>query len=104
MTPDHNKTYPPASAPTDTIPDEAKVEMIVETEEVPDGTTATITVKHCKSGSAVKDGTVGDLEIKGNKVVAKANWKTAGVGVSTAAHPLGSLQCALLSVCGDGRL
>jgi hypothetical protein len=69
VTPDHNSAYPPASAPTDTVPEEAKVKMLVDTENVPDGTAAEITVMHCGSGSAVPDGTLSGLEVRGNKVV-----------------------------------
>ncbi len=69
--PNHNSSFPPATPPTDVIPEIAKSKMIVETEHVPDGTPATILVSHV-FGDAVRDGTVRELEVRGNKVVAKA--------------------------------
>lgn len=69
VVPDHNSTYPPASAPTDTVPEDAKVEMIVETTNVPDGTSAAIAVGHCVTGSTVTDGIVSNLVVRGNRVV-----------------------------------
>ena len=69
VVPNHNSTYPPATAPTDAIPDDAKVEMIVDTTLVPDGTTASITVRHCVTGAAVTDGTIANLVVQGNQVV-----------------------------------
>lgn len=69
VTPDHNSTYPPATPPTDTIPDEAQVECIVETTIVPDGTSATIEIRHCHTDSIVHNGTFRNLEVQGNRVI-----------------------------------
>lgn len=75
VTPDHNSSWPPASPPTDTVPDEAKAEMVVDTTEVPDGTTATITVHQCFFEIPIPGGTVSGLEVRGNKVVDPATGK-----------------------------
>jgi len=69
VTPDHNSAWPPASPPTDAVPEEAKVEMQVDTTQVPDGTAATITVHHCHTGALIPGGTVTGLTVQGNKVV-----------------------------------
>ncbi|MDD2735381.1 MAG: hypothetical protein PHF56_15695 [Desulfuromonadaceae bacterium] len=69
VTPDHNSTWPPATPPTDTIPDEAKVQLIGETTNVPDGTSATMTICHCATGAGVTGGAFNNLEVKGGKVV-----------------------------------
>ncbi|MBN4052602.1 hypothetical protein JYT82_00655 [bacterium AH-315-K20] len=68
--PNHNSSFPPTTPPTDVIPEIAKSRMIVETEHVPDGTPATISVSHV-FGDSVKDGTIEELEVKDNKVVSK---------------------------------
>ncbi len=75
VTPDHNSKWPPATPPTDTVPDEAKAEMVVDTTDVPDGTKATITIYQCSFEWAVAGGTISGLEIKGNKVVDPATGK-----------------------------
>jgi len=69
VTPDHNGAFPPATPPTDTVPEECKAKMLVTTTEVPDGTPATINVHH-HGGARV--GTIDKLEVKGGKVVVKA--------------------------------
>lgn len=69
VTPNHNSGWPPAKAPRDTVPDEAKVSPLVETTNVPDGTTASISIHHCHTGALVKNGTLRNLVVKGNKVV-----------------------------------
>ena len=69
VTPDHNNADPPASPPTDVVPDEAKVELIVDTTNVPDGTAATIEIRSCATGEVVHEGTLSNLEVRGNQVV-----------------------------------
>jgi hypothetical protein len=69
VTPNHNSSWPPASGPTDVIPEEAKVELIGETTNVPDGVQAMMTIYHCHSGSAVSEVYFGSLEVRGGKVI-----------------------------------
>ena len=69
VTTDRNSSFPPASPPTDVVPEAAKVSPIVETTDVPDGTPAKIEVRHCHTGAQVKNGVLSKLEVKGNKVV-----------------------------------
>lgn len=83
--PDHNSTWPPASAPTDTVPDAAKVEMIVDVTDVPDGTPASIAVAHCVTGAQVADGLITGLEVRGGKVVDPATGERP-VWIFTARH------------------
>lgn len=70
VTPDHNSSFPPASAPTDTVAEEAKVKLLVKTTEVPDGTGASITI-YSHVGAPVES--LGELEVKGGKVVDKSS-------------------------------
>ena len=70
VTPDHNLSFPPASPPTDAIPALAKVELIADTTNVPDGTSASMTIYHAATGTAVPNGAFAGLEVRGNKVVA----------------------------------
>jgi hypothetical protein len=67
--PIHNSSYPPSSAPTDVIPDDAKSQMIVDTTIVPDGTSASINVRHCVTGALVKDGAFSGFVVQGGKVI-----------------------------------
>ncbi len=69
VTPVHNKNWPPATPPTDAIPDEAKVETIVDTTNVPDGTTATITVCQCLFEWPIDNGELDGLLVQGNRVI-----------------------------------
>ncbi|MEO8280520.1 MAG: hypothetical protein ABI564_12570 [Ideonella sp.] len=69
VTPDHNSSWPPATPPTDVIPEEAKVELIGDTTNVPDGTVANMTILLCHSGATVTGGHFGSLEVRGGKVV-----------------------------------
>lgn len=72
VTPDHNSVVAPAAPatpPTDTVPEEAKVVLEVDTTEVPDGTSATIEIRRCADDSTVPDGTLTNLEVQGNQVV-----------------------------------
>ena len=75
VTPDHNSKWPPATPPTDTVPDEAKAEMVVDTTEVPDGTTASITVCQCLFELPISGGSISGLVVRGNKVVDPATGK-----------------------------
>jgi hypothetical protein len=69
VTPNHNNSWPPATPPTDTIPEEAKVQLIAETKNVPDGTTAAIVIMRCKTHTAIPDGVLANLLVRGGKVV-----------------------------------
>jgi len=69
VTPDHNSQFPAASAPTDVVPDEAKVELLVESRGVPDGTAATIEIRNADSDALAADGTLQNLVVQGNRVV-----------------------------------
>ncbi|WP_418315122.1 hypothetical protein [Piscinibacter sakaiensis] len=75
VTPDHNSGWPPATPPTDVVPEEAKVELIGETTNVPDGSTASMTIHLCHSGAQVKEGQFNDLVVQGGKVVDPATGK-----------------------------
>lgn len=75
VTPNHNSAFPPATPPTDVIPEEAKVQMLVETTNVPDGTLANISIMHCHTGAAVHEGYVSNLIVTGNKVLDKKTSK-----------------------------
>lgn len=50
-------------------PDECLVSPLVRTENVPDGTPATIVIYHCETNREVADGTLEGLEVRGGKVV-----------------------------------
>jgi hypothetical protein len=67
--PIHNKTWPPASPPTDDIPDECKVTLEMEATDVPEGTAASLEIFHAATGAMVKNGRMTGLKVKGNKVV-----------------------------------
>ncbi|HEV8378849.1 MAG TPA: hypothetical protein VGP99_08355 [Tepidisphaeraceae bacterium] len=69
VTPNHNNAFPPVTPPTDVVPDEALVQMIVETTNVPDGTEAVIEIRHAISDAHVDDGSYDELEVQGNRVV-----------------------------------
>jgi hypothetical protein len=71
VVPIHNNAYPPATAPTDAIPEDSKVVMTVDTTLVPDGTAARIIVKHCVTDAIVPKGDITGLEVRSNKVVDK---------------------------------
>lgn len=75
VTPDHNSSWPPATPPTDVVPDEAKAEMVVDTTDVPDGTTASITVCQCFFEIPVQGGSISGLVVQGDKVVDPATGK-----------------------------
>ncbi len=63
--PNHNSGAPPGGA----IPADAKIIPQVETENVPDGARALISIHHCVTGARV--GTLKDLIVQGGKVVDK---------------------------------
>jgi len=73
--PDHNRSWPPKSPPTDVIPNQSKIKMIVITTNVPNGTSASISVCHAETGEEVKDGKLDGLEIKANRVKDPATGK-----------------------------
>ena len=67
--PNHNSGAPPGGA----IPGDAQVTPTVETENVPDGANALISIHHCITGARVA--TLKGLVVKGNKVVDKKTGK-----------------------------
>lgn len=67
--PDQNSSTPPATPPTDTVPANAKVEMLVDTTNVPDGKGAQIEIYRCVDGASVPGAVFNNLEVRGNKVV-----------------------------------
>jgi type VI secretion system secreted protein VgrG len=69
--PNHNTAWPPSKA----IPASAKATLQVQTENVPDGTRALISIHHCVTGARIKEGVLKNLEVKGNKVVDKKTGK-----------------------------
>lgn len=69
VTPDHNSSFPPASPPTDTVPEEAKVKLVGITTNVPDGTGASMSIRHCVGGASVPGGSFANLLVRGNKVI-----------------------------------
>lgn len=73
VTPNHNASFPPSTPPTDSVPDEARVKMLVTTTEVPDGTGAAIMV-YSHVGAPVGEA-LDQLEVKGGKVVDKSTGK-----------------------------
>lgn len=73
VTPNHNNAWPPVSPPTDTVPEEAKVEITLECQNIPDETGVTVKVLHCKSKATIA--TLSGLKIKGDKLVDGATNK-----------------------------
>lgn len=78
VSPDHRDPQGrqiPAGSPTGSfqlvtvVAEEAIVSPLVAVRNLPDGTPATIEVRHCASGALVAQGTVGGLIVKGGKVV-----------------------------------
>ena len=64
----HNGAFPPSTPPTDgTIPDDAKAKLAVATTGIPDGTAATISVRHCETNASVFE--ISGLEVRSNQVV-----------------------------------
>nr|WP_224363352.1 hypothetical protein [Hyalangium versicolor] len=63
--PNHNSGAPPGGA----VPADAKIIPQVETENVPSGTRALISIHHCLTGARV--GALTDLVVQGNKVLDK---------------------------------
>jgi hypothetical protein len=70
--PVHNSTFPPATPPTDAVPDDCKVDLMVDTQGVPDGTPARIAILHAQSNAVISDGELDNLEIRGDQVVVPA--------------------------------
>jgi hypothetical protein len=67
--PVHNSNFPPATPPTDVVPDDAKVELVVDTQGVPDGTAARIEILHAQTGAVISNGELDNLEVRGDQVV-----------------------------------
>jgi hypothetical protein len=65
--PVHNVGFPPATPPTDTLPDDATVELLVDTQGIPDGTTARLDIINAQSGKVVAS--LDGLELKGDQVI-----------------------------------
>ncbi len=60
---------------TNQPPDAALVSPLVEVRNIPDGTAATIEVRHADTGALVRNGTIGGLAVQGGKVVDPATGK-----------------------------
>jgi len=69
LEPLRNSSYPPASAPTDTVPEACRVELVVQTRGVPDETPARIQIKHAETGAAIPGGNLENLVVRGDVVV-----------------------------------
>lgn len=67
--PVHNDTFPPATPPTDVIPEDCKVELLVDTQGVADGTPARIEILHAQTDTVVSNGELDNLEVRGDHVV-----------------------------------
>jgi len=67
--PIQNSSFPPATPPTDVIPDNAQVELMAETQGVPDGVKAKIEICHAETDLVIPDGALVDLEVRGNRVI-----------------------------------
>src|SRR5690606_9194865 len=61
LEPLRNSSYPPASAPTDTVPEACRVKLVVQTRGVPDETPARIQIKHAETGAAIPGGNLENL-------------------------------------------
>ena len=57
------------------VPEEAKVEIKLDTKNIPDDTAVVVEVRHCKSGALVKNGKIEGLKIKGDQLVDPATSK-----------------------------
>ncbi|HKS16813.1 MAG TPA: peptidoglycan-binding protein [Planctomycetota bacterium] len=51
------------------VPEDSLVQPLAEVRNIPDGTAATIEIRHAASGSIVKNGTISGLSVKGGKVI-----------------------------------
>lgn len=51
------------------VPEDSLVQPLAEVRNVPDGTSATIEIRHAASGAIAKNGTLGSLVVKGGKVI-----------------------------------
>ena len=83
VTPNHNVNWPPDSPPTDEVPEEAKVQCLVTTTDVPDGAAATIWIYQCtedlqvyerlqgpyRTAASFRNPTIANLQVRGNQVV-----------------------------------
>jgi len=67
----HNTNWPPTDPPRDVVPDDAKVQMLVETTHVPDGTGAVVFIHHCHTDALVREGVLTNLVVRGGRVVHK---------------------------------
>lgn len=70
--PVHNSTFPPATPPTDAIPEDCKVELLVDTQGVADGTPARIEILHAQTDAVISNGELDNLEVRGDRVVQPA--------------------------------
>jgi len=71
--PVHNNGWPPATPPTDTIPEDAKVALEAKVKNVPDGTKAILIVHNCTTLRTVA--VFRGMEVKGGEVVDPATGK-----------------------------
>ncbi|MBN2574468.1 MAG: peptidoglycan-binding protein [Deltaproteobacteria bacterium] len=67
--PAHNSSFPPATPPTDVVPEDARVTLLVDTQGVPDGTEARIEILHAQTNAVITQGELDHLEVRGDRVV-----------------------------------
>jgi hypothetical protein len=65
----HNDSFPPATPPTDVVPEDAKVELLADTLGVADGTPARIEIRYAANDAAVDEGIIENLEVRGDQVI-----------------------------------
>jgi len=70
-----------------TPPDDCLVSPLVQTTNVPDGTSAAIQILHCETGEQVQGGSLEDLEVQGGKVVRSSTGNEPKVSFRFAQDP-----------------
>ena len=87
VAPNHNSAWPPATPPTDTVPNDAQVDINLATKNIPDDTGVVVEVRHCKTSALIPKGKIEGLVIKGDKLIDPAT-NLAPVWVFEAEHTL----------------
>jgi outer membrane protein OmpA-like peptidoglycan-associated protein len=72
VVPVHNSNWVPNTPPTDAVPDECVVELLVDTVGVSDGTPASLQIMDAVTRTPVPDGAIQHLEVRDGKVVVPA--------------------------------
>ena len=80
-----NESYPPATPPTDVVPDACRVELLVDVDEAPDETPARIRIRGVEPDRAVPHGDLPGLVVRDGRVVDSATG-AAPVWTVTADH------------------